>query len=69
MPSVATWMDLEGIMLSEINQGRERQVLGGTTHMRHLKNKTSQSKKKRSRLTDVENKLVELRRKEADSQM
>ena len=41
-PFVATWMDLEGIMLSEI---RERQILN-STYMWNLKNTISEYNKK-----------------------
>ena len=36
LSSVATWMDLEGIMLSEINQ-TERQILYDITYTWNLK--------------------------------
>ena len=36
-----TWMDLEGIMLSEMSD-RERQILYDTTYMWNLKNKTNE---------------------------
>ena len=36
LPFVTTWMDLEGIMLSEINQ-TERQILYDLTYMWNLK--------------------------------
>ena len=38
-PSAATWMDLEGTVLSETDT--ERQTLYDLTYMRHLRNKTS----------------------------
>ena len=42
LPFVATWMDLEGIMLSEINKSdRERQILYNITYMWNLKNITN----------------------------
>ena len=40
LPFAATWMDLEGIMLSEISQ-RERQILYDITYMWNLKNTTN----------------------------
>ena len=40
-PFGRTWMDLEGIMLSEI---RERQMLYDFTHMWNLRNKTNRKK-------------------------
>ena len=40
MPFATTWMDMEGIMLSEINQ-RERQILYDITYMWNLKNTTN----------------------------
>ena len=36
LPFATTWMDLKGIMLSEINQ-RERQILYDITYMWNLK--------------------------------
>ena len=38
LPSTITWMDLEGIMLSEMNQS-ERQILNDFTYTCNLKNK------------------------------
>ena len=44
---VKTWMDLEGIVLSEISQTRERQTLYAFTYMWNLKSKrTSITKQK-----------------------
>ena len=37
LPFAATWMDLEGIMLSEMSD-RERQILCDFTYMWNLKN-------------------------------
>ena len=39
LPFAATWMDLEGIMLSKINQTEKEKY--GVTYMRNLKNTTS----------------------------
>ena len=39
LPFAATWMDLEGIMLSKINQTEKDKY--GVTYMRNLKNTTS----------------------------
>ena len=44
LPFATTWMELEGIMLSEINQSRERQVSYDFTHMRTLRYKTDEHK-------------------------
>ena len=41
LPLVKTWMDLEGIMLSEINQ-TERQLLSDFTYMWNLKKTNAQ---------------------------
>ena len=41
LPFATTWIDLEGIMLSEIRQ-RERQILYVITYMWNLKSKTNQ---------------------------
>ena len=43
LPFVTTWMDLEGIMLTEISQ-TERQILYNLTYMWNLKNKTNKTK-------------------------
>ena len=40
LPFVTTWMDLEGIMLSEVSY-RERQILFDFIYMWNLKNKTN----------------------------
>ena len=40
LPFAATWMDLEGILLSEISQ-RERQILYDIAYMWNLKNQQS----------------------------
>ena len=58
VPFAATWMDLEGITLSEISQ-TERQILYDVTYVQNLKkyNKVVNITK-RSRLTYIENKLV-----------
>ena len=56
----ATWMDLEGIMLSEISQ-TERQILFDVTYMWNLKkmqHTSEQNRKAADRLTDTENKQV-----------
>ena len=59
LPFATKWMDLESIMLSEISQ---RQILYDITYMWNLKKKSKlvniTIKKKRYRLTDIENKLV-----------
>ena len=41
LPSAATWIDLEGIRLSETSQ-RERQILYNITNMWNLKNAISE---------------------------
>ena len=41
LPSAAKWMDLEGIMLSEIKSDREREILYIITYMWNLENTTS----------------------------
>ena len=40
LPSAATWMDLEGIMLSKMSESK-RQILYAITYMWHLKNTTN----------------------------
>ena len=39
LPFTTTWMDLEGIMLSEMSD-RERQILYDTTYMWNIKSTT-----------------------------
>ena len=41
LPFAATWMDLEGIMLTEMSD-IERQILYGITYRQNLKNTTNQ---------------------------
>ena len=43
LPFVTTWMDLEGIMLSEMSD-RDRQVLYDLTYMWNLENKNNANK-------------------------
>ena len=40
LPFAATWMELEGMMLNEVNH-RERQILYDRTYMWNLKNTTN----------------------------
>ena len=42
LPFATTWMELEGIMLSEISQ--KRQIPYDFTHMRTLRDKTDEHK-------------------------
>ena len=42
MTFAATWMDLEGIMLSEIKSDRERQILYDVTYVESKKYKKIQ---------------------------
>ena len=58
LPSVATWMDLEGIMLSEMSQRKTNTLLYHLYVKSKKYNKLVNQKKKRSRLTDLENKPV-----------
>ena len=51
LPFATTWMELEGIMLSEINQSRERQVSYDFTHMRTLRYKTDEHKGREAKTT------------------
>ena len=59
MPFVATWMDLEIIIISEVKTDRERQIYE-ITSMRNLKKKLYKWTylQNRNRLTDNENKLM-----------
>ena len=55
MPSATSWVNLEGIKLSESSQ---RQILY-VIYMRNLKIKqTTEYNYKRNQLTDIENKVV-----------
>ena len=47
LPLATTWMELEGIMLSEI---RERQILYDFTHMRTLRDKTHEHKGRETKI-------------------
>ena len=47
LPFAATWMELEGIMLSEI---RERQISYDFTHMRILRDKRDEHKGRETKL-------------------
>ena len=58
LPFVATWMDLEGITLSEISQRKTNTVLYHLYEESKIYNKLVNITKKRSRLTDIGNKLV-----------
>lgn len=55
-PSVAPWIDLEGVMLSEISQSadRERQILNDFIYMESKKTK-QMDKQNRSRFVDTGN--------------
>ena len=59
MPFVATWMDLEIIIISEVKTDRERQIYE-ITSMRNLNKKLYKWTylQNRNRLTDNENKLM-----------
>ena len=53
---MTTWMDLEGIMLSEISQTEKDKYYIISTYMQKLKSKTNeQTKHNINRLTDTEN--------------
>ena len=56
LPCAKTWMDLKGIMLSEISQ---RKILYVITYLWNLKNKRNkQIQQNRNRFMDIDNKLV-----------
>ena len=57
MPFVATWMDLEIIVLSEVNQD-ERQIPYDITYMGNLKYDANKHLQNRNSFTDIENWLV-----------
>ena len=50
LPSVTTWMDFEGIMLSETNQKEKGNILNGFTHKWNVKKKKEQQKKKKAKI-------------------
>ena len=56
-PSVATWMDLEDIMLSEVSP-TERQMLYDITDTWYLKNLQTSEYNKKEADSDIENKVV-----------
>ena len=45
LPFATTWMDLEGIMLSEVKSNTERQILHDIIYMWDLKNKMNEYNK------------------------
>ena len=47
LPFAITWMDLEGILLSEINQ-KEWYILDDFTYVCNLKNKTNENNNKKA---------------------
>ena len=49
LPFAVTWMDLEGIMLSELSQTEKDKILHDTTYTWNLKNKTHSTKKQTHR--------------------
>ena len=56
LPFATTWMDLEGIMLSEVSQTETNMY--DITYMWNFKKIQQTSEEEWSRLTDAENKLV-----------
>ena len=60
LPSVVTWMDLEGIMLSGISR-TERQILYDITDMWYLKNLQTSEYNKKEADSDRESKAVDTR--------
>ena len=65
MPSAATWMDLEVVILSEVSQ-TEKDKYHDITYMWNLKKKRYKWTylQNRNRVTEVENKLMVLPREE-----
>ena len=49
LPFATMWMELEGIMLSEISQS-ERQISFDFTHMRTLRDKTDEHKGREAKI-------------------
>ena len=58
LPFAATCMNLEGIILSEISQTEKEQIQCDITYVESKKHYKLVNITKRSRLTDIENKLV-----------
>ena len=57
LPFAATWMDLEGIMLNEMRQIKDKYCTGSLICRISKIQQNSDSNKKRSRLTAIGNKL------------
>ena len=55
LPFAITWMEFEGIMLSELSQ-IEKQILYDLSYMSNLRQ--TKNKKSPAKLTDTENRLV-----------
>ena len=55
LPLATTWMELEGIMLSELSQ-TEKEILYDLSYMSSLRQ--TKDKKSPIKLTDTENRLV-----------
>ena len=55
LPFATAWMDLGGIMLSEVSQSEKDNIAYYLTYMQDLQNKINQQN--RNRLRDAENKL------------
>ena len=63
MPFATTWMDLEGIMLSEISQlGKDKyhvmSIICGILETKQAKEKRNKQTNKQIRLLNTENKLM-----------
>ena len=54
---VTTWMDLEGIVLSEVRQ-RQKPILYDLIYMWNLKKKKNQKQKNETKAIDTENRLM-----------
>ena len=50
LPFATTWLELEGIMLSEISIVRERQKSYDFTHMRTLRHRTDEHKERETKI-------------------
>ena len=62
LPFATTWMELEGIMLSEISQG-EREIPNDFTHLWSIRTKEKLKEKNSSRITEPKNGLTVTKRK------
>ena len=58
LPFAATWMELEGIMISEISQAEKNKYQNDFTHMWSIRTEQKLKKQNSSRLTEPKNGLT-----------